>query len=144
MLIMSTKKIVKILVVLVVILAGASFYFYRHAKLAENANSAQAIQAEAKSLAVKVGKLIVLPTDEIPTIATVSDPEALKSQSFFADAKKGDKVLIYTNAKKAILYSPELNKIVTVAPLNIGDQKDSVTKPAIESTTVPAGQKDKF
>ena len=37
------------------------------------------------------------------------------------NAKVGFKVLIYTQAKKAILYDPGANKIVEVAPVNIGD-----------------------
>ena len=80
----------------------------------------QAAQDEAKKLVADVGRLIVLPTNEQPTIATVADPDKLRDQPFFANAKKGDKVLIYTNAKKAILYDPVENKIVEVAPLNIG------------------------
>lgn len=66
-----------------------------------------------------VGKLIVLPKDEIPTIATVSDLKILESQPFFSRASIGDKVLIYTNAQKAIIYSPSRNVIIEVAPLNI-------------------------
>jgi hypothetical protein len=61
---------------------------------------------------------MVLPADETPTIATVSDPEKLKDQPFFANAKKGDKVLIFSNSAKAILYSPTEDKIVEVAPIN--------------------------
>ncbi len=68
-----------------------------------------------------VGRLIVLPVGEQPTIATVSDPARLKSQPFFADAKAGDKVLIYAVAKKAILYSPEEDKIIEVAPLDLSN-----------------------
>ena len=51
-------------------------------------------------------------------MATVSDPEKLKDQPFFAKAQKGDKVLIYSNSQKAILYSPTEDKIVEVAPIN--------------------------
>ena len=69
----------------------------------------------------RVGKLIVLPEGEQPTVATVSDAESLREQPFFAQAKNGYKVLIYTNARKAILYDPLSNKIVDVAPLNIGE-----------------------
>lgn len=75
---------------------------------------------EARQLVQRVGELIVLPTDENPTIATIADPERLKGQAFFARAKVGDKVLIYTKAKKAILYDPEAHRIVEVAPVNIG------------------------
>jgi hypothetical protein len=82
----------------------------------------------------KISKLMVLPANETPTVATVSDPEALKDQAFFANAQKGDKVLIYAQAKKAILYSTTLNKIIDVAPLNIGTEKP-VTPSAPKTTT---------
>lgn len=118
-----------VLIVLVILLGLSTGYFYNKSIKAKNPELVA--QNEAKALATKVGKLIVLPTDEIPTIATVSDPEALKNQTFFANAKMGDKVLIYTKAKKAVLYDPVLNKIITVAPLNIGDG----TKPATSTTT---------
>jgi hypothetical protein len=58
-------------------------------------------------------------------VATVSDPEILKNKNFFIDAKKGDKVLIYYSARKAILYDPVVKKIVNIAPVNIGDFKKS-------------------
>jgi hypothetical protein len=118
----------RILLILVVVLAGTSIYFYRQFSVIKQDPNAIS-KAEVRTLTEKVGRLIVLPQDEDPTVATVSDPEALKDQTFFADAKKGDKVLIYTNAKKAILYDPTLNKIITVAPLTIGDSPSgSVTQ----------------
>ncbi len=83
------------------------------------------IKAETNDLLSKVGKLIVLPQDEQPTIATVTDLEKLKSQPFFEKAQLGDKVIIYTKAKKAILYRPEENKIVELAPLTTGLQSTS-------------------
>ncbi len=110
-----------LLVVLTVALAASTVYFYRQFNVAQ-ADPQKIAQAEAQELASEVGKLIVVPTDEVPTIATVSDPEQLKTQAFFSGAKQGDKVLIYTNAKKAILYDPVAKKIITVAPINIGAQ----------------------
>lgn len=50
--------------------------------------------------------------DETPTIATVSDITKLQGQPFFAKAQNGDKVYVYSNAKKAILYRPSENKII--------------------------------
>lgn len=88
-------------------------------------------QQETQALLDRVGNLIVLPEGETPTIATVSDPEKLKNQPFFAKAKVGDKVLIYTNARKAILYDPVADRILEVAPINIGPAEVSnpVTPP---------------
>ncbi len=125
----SNRNVVVVLVLLVVILAGTSGYLWKKMQAATSSPE-QIAQAEAKTLATKVGMLMVLPTDETPTIATVADPEALKNQAFFANAKVGDKVLIYTNAKKAILFDPVLNKILNVAPLNIGEGQKAATPAA--------------
>src|SRR3989338_6828424 len=107
------KYTVQILVAVAVVAFGSAYYFYsEYSALKQNPN--KLAQEETSKLVAQVGKLIVLPEGEAPTVATVSDPEKLKDQPFFARAKKGDRVLIYTNAKKAILYNPENNKIVEV------------------------------
>lgn len=71
---------------------------------------------ETDTVIAAVGRLMVLP-DETPTIATVDDPDKLKGQPFFENAKKGDKVLIFSKAKRAVLYDPVADKIVESAPL---------------------------
>lgn len=118
-----SKYLIYIILVLIVGLGLSTAYFYKKSVDLNNPNAVS--EKEAKSLTQKVGKLVVLPTDEIPTVATVSDPEALKGQEFFTNAKKGDKVLIYSNAKKAILYDPKINKIITIAPLNIEEKEEN-------------------
>lgn len=124
------KKGMPILTVLALVVAG--YFYYQTTQLKK---SPQAVVAkETKEVVSKVGKLVSLP-DEQPTIATVADPEVLKDQAFFAKAQKGDKVLIYTNAKKAILYSVTLNKILDIAPLNIGNSGVNQTPPQAETTT---------
>lgn len=105
--------------------AGATgYYFYdKYTSLGENPSLGA--QREVDALIAQVARLIVLPEGEQPTIATVSDPERLRDQPFFTKAQIGDKVLIYTNARKAILYSPKTDKIVEVAPINIGNPSPS-------------------
>ncbi|MDP3740994.1 MAG: hypothetical protein Q8R08_01550 [bacterium] len=98
--------------------SGMAFYFYSKSSNVQDTVKSAGMDEE---LIKEISKLIVLPEDEQPTIATVADPEQLKDQPFFARAQKGFKVLIYTNAKKAILYDPVNHKIVEVAPLNIGE-----------------------
>lgn len=71
-----------------------------------------------KNLVEKIGTLIQLPSDENPTIATITDKTKLTNQPFFTPAENGDIVLIYTNTKKAYLYRPGTNKIIDVAPIN--------------------------
>jgi hypothetical protein len=75
-----------------------------------------------KQLVDDVGKVLVLPTDETPTIATVTDPTKLKSQPFFANAQTGDKVLIYQKAQKAILWRPSTSKVIEVSNVNTASQ----------------------
>ena len=125
----AKKKFVQVVVPLIAIVAIlAAGYFYKQVRdLKKDPNVAA--QQEVSDLVSKVGKLVALPQEETPTVATVSDPEALKDQVFFANAVKGDKVLIYAQAKKAILYSVTMNKILDIAPLNIGNGK-AVTPPA--------------
>lgn len=76
---------------------------------------------EAAGVIEAVGRHIVLPEGEVPTVATVNDVEQLAGLPFFAQAEVGHKVLIYTGAKKAILYDPEIDKLIEVAPLNVGE-----------------------
>jgi len=99
-------------------LSAAAFFYKEYYDIVRNPQ--KITQRETDELVKKVGRLIVLPEGEIPVVATVTDPEKLKEQQFFSNAKLGDKVLIFTNAKKAILYDEAANKILEVAPLNIG------------------------
>ena len=108
-----------LIVVLLGVVAGG--YYYLQYEKAKSGDSLLAAQMEQQALIERVGKLIALPQDEQPTIATVSDIEKLKGQPFFEKAKNGDKVLIYNKAKKAILYDPVADKIVEVGPVEAGE-----------------------
>ncbi|OHB08971.1 MAG: hypothetical protein A3G46_00325 [Candidatus Zambryskibacteria bacterium RIFCSPLOWO2_12_FULL_39_16] len=108
-----------IMLLMIIILVGVSVNFYFKAENIQ-IGSQTATANEAQKIIEEVSKLIVLPNDEIPTMATIQDPTKLRSQPFFANAKEGDKVLIYTKAGKAILYDPVKKIIVEVAPLNNG------------------------
>lgn len=117
---MSKQKIaILFFALLSVVLVVTNVYFYRQATSTTRAQAAT--QKDNADLVEKVGKLIVLPEGETPSVATVTDPEKLKKdQPFFVNAQVGDKVLIYATARKAIMYSPKDNRIVEVAPLLIG------------------------
>jgi hypothetical protein len=114
------KIIIPILILVIIVLVASSFYLYMQLESIKK-NPQQIAQQEVQSLIAKVSRLVVLPEEETPTVATVSDAEKLKDQPFFRNAKNGDKVLIYTNARKAVLYDPVNNKVVEIAPVNIGN-----------------------
>ena len=115
----STNLVLVIVLGVVIVLLGvASVYFYlQYQKVKKDPNIVA--QQETDVLVKQVGKLIALPTDETPTVATVVDKDKLKDQPFFANAQNGDKILIYTKAKKAIVYRPKDNKLVNVGPIAI-------------------------
>lgn len=118
-----------------VVLVGVGTGFFIHSrfqasKVPDNQTNQRSAQEEVKKLVSEVGKLIELPTGEDPTVATVTDISKLKDQPFFARAKNGDKVLIYTTAKKAILYDPSLKKVIDVAPINIGSPSAQIATPS--------------
>ena len=107
-----------VLLVLVVFAIGGGITAYAITKYPESLGlskgQAQA-QAEVDLLVTNVGKLLALPDDEKPTVATITDVEKLKDQVFFKNAMNDDKVLIYTKAKKAILYRPSEGLIYNLA-----------------------------
>ncbi len=107
--------------VLFLFAAGVAVYEWY---LIRNLTSARAEpeQEDIQTLLTKVSKIMVLPADETPEVITISDTELLKSHPFFSQAKIGDKVLIYTKLKKAILYDPVNHKIVDITLLNIEGQ----------------------
>ena len=138
---LKANKSFWLIVVIVVLIAAAipAYYYYNQYKnaqmLLQNPNASAT--AEAKDLVNKVGKLMVLPTTETPTIATVSDINKLAGQAFFANAQNGDKVLVYNAAKELILYRPDLNKIINVASLNVVNVNVPTTTPQAQSTPTP-------
>ena len=115
----KAKVLVPLLILaLVIAIAVAGYLYWQNMQLTKNPQSVA--QKQTKDLVERVSNLILLPEDETPTVATVTDPELLKDQPFFSKAVKGDQILIYTNAKQAILYRASTNMIINVAPLNIG------------------------
>jgi hypothetical protein len=110
------KNAVTVLAIMLTLFVALAGYLYTQIPKSASATSEKEIQSFVR----EVGKLIVLPEGETPTLATVSDPERLRDQPFFARAKAGDKVLLYSNARKAFLYDPIAKKLIEVAPLNLG------------------------
>lgn len=134
----STKLLVVVLLVIVMFAVGISaFFFYQYSKtkleLSTIKDNPQLFQQQANAEVIEsVNKLIRLPTDEQPTVVTIFDLEQLADQPFFSGAKEGDKVLIYNQAKKAVLYDPVDNIIVEVAPLIL--EEDAQVQDANEET----------
>lgn len=110
--------VVLVAIILILGVGYGGWYFYN--KYQQIKINPEIITKEETSFLVeRISKLMDVPQDETPTLATVLDKEKLKDQAFFANADNGDKVLIYTKAKKAILFRPSTNKIIDVSPLSL-------------------------
>jgi hypothetical protein len=107
-------------VLVILALAGAAGYYFKKYDNLKNSTPDKIQQAQTDEYIKAVGKLYSLPKNEKPDVATVKDKEALKKQyPFFDQAENGDVVLIYKDAKLAILYRPSTKQLVKVGPVNI-------------------------
>lgn len=99
------------------------------------ANPEQVTNAERDQLVEKVSKLYKLPEKEQPIVGEVQDINKLKDQPFFKSAANGDKILIYKEARVAIVYRPNTNKLINVGPIAIDAAPQEGGQP---QTTQPA------
>lgn len=139
---MNKAKLIPLLIAIAafVVLGATTYHFYNkyQATQALLQDPAKITAKEIETLVSKVGKLIDLPADEQPTVATVIDASRLKDQAFFSKAENNDKVLLYSKAQKAILYRPKDNKIIEVAPINLGPSTSS----GQEATPIPSPESE--
>jgi hypothetical protein len=86
-------------------------------KMAYQIKQQQQLSAEDKLVLEQLKKLILLPDDVTPTMAVITDVEALKKAQpgFFTNAKNDDRLIIYPD--KAILFDVKANKIIQVGPV---------------------------
>lgn len=113
---------------LVVLLAGLSFHFYNKSAPASVASVVQNADAQKQledTLAL-VSKIAVLPQNDSPTLAIVSDPSQLKSDAFFDNAIVGDRVLIYPRIGRAIMYRPLTNQIVNMISFQTNNPQSGI------------------
>jgi len=143
----KAQYIIGAIIVIAALVPAVYFYSQYQQAQARLANPNLFAADEVKNYVSQVSKLMMLPTGETPTLATVNDKEKLKNQSFFANAENGDKVLIYSNAKKAILFRPSTDKIIDVAPINVspvasaGASQNATPTPATVTFVIRNGTK---
>lgn len=90
---------------------ATAVWYVQHAR-----TSLSSLQKADKQLVSEVGQRAVLPRNETPTITTVVDKTKV-NQTFLAQAENGDKVLLYFQSGRAILYRPSTRQVVNIGPL---------------------------
>ncbi len=118
----NTRYIIIVFIVITALLAFAAGYFYMQYQILKK-DPDKISKTENKVLIAEVAKIYSLPQDEDPTIATINDKDKLKDQAFFASAENGDKILIYTKAKKAVIYRPKQKVVVNSGPIVLEQNK---------------------
>lgn len=145
----GTRVLGVILVILIVVLV-VTLYSYRKvskrlAYISTVAGQQEVIKKEVQDLVNKVEKLILLPSNETPTVATITDAENLsKTQPFYKGSHNGDKVLIYFQAQKAYIYDPAKNLLVNVGPVYIENKTMRTSTTATANTELPESKLDKL
>lgn len=111
----SLVTIVLVLIIIVVIEIFVYLVFFKPEILGLERRGAQTEQSdeELEQLISEVGQFYLLP-NEVPVLATVNDLSQVADQEFFKNAQNGDKILIFQNAKKAVLYRPSAKMIIEI------------------------------
>jgi hypothetical protein len=75
-------------------------------------------EADLAAIQSKIARHYLLPSDEIPALATVTNKAKLTAP-IFKQAQDGDRILIYQNRKLAIIYRPKIDRIIATGPVAI-------------------------
>lgn len=86
----------------------------------QNQDSVEVVKQE-------VARHMVLPTNEQPALATITDHNKL-STPFLKQTQNGDKLLIYQTNKKVIIYRPSIDRIINVGPVVIDSASPSTSQ----------------
>lgn len=89
-------------------------YYNKHKEVRKN--QIFSVRDEKQLMVDNVSRSMELPGEESPIVMSVVDAEKIREQSFFPEAKEDDQMIIYVEAKKAIIYRLSSEKIVDIIP----------------------------
>jgi len=119
----SLRWLVVVAAVIFVIMAIAVIFFAGQF-FASQSNSDTPDDATRDRILGKVESLYMLP-EGTPTVALVQNKSQLDGQAFYSNVENGDYLVIYDQAKLALVYREAVNKLVNVAPIALGDPLQS-------------------
>ena len=112
---------------------GTLYYYFRFSEAQKQLKQINVqTEEDVRNLVGRIGRLMQLPSHELPTVMTVTDSDRLKNVNFFTNALVGHKLLIYEKAHKAILFDPLQNVIIEVAPYNLPTVTPEIATAAAE------------
>ena len=116
----TTYKLILGLVLVALVGAGGWWAFSSQsgddlANLSANAGE-KLTDAQVQAVISRVGKFMVVPSEEKPSVVVLRNvAELAAQQSFYRDAKDGDILIVYS--ARAIVYDAKANKLVSVSPI---------------------------
>ena len=119
-----SKKKKGLVVLIVIVVVTAAIITSKAIKL----SSTKKLNVDQEILE-SVAEVVLLP-NEAPQFATVSNVNQLKEQVFFKDAQNNDRVIIFPQAAKAILYRPSIDRVINIGPVTLEQpttQDDKIT-----------------
>ena len=127
----SVSSVPFLIVLLLIALGAFGWSYYRYSQTSRQLEAlidpnvkTELDKAQTQALLEKIGRLIVIPKDEEPVVATISDIEALANeQNFYRDAENGQKLVIFYGVQKAIIYDEATNKLINVGPVFLKDEQ---------------------
>ncbi len=140
---MKSKKLLKLLLLIVsyVLMALIVWKAAEQWQMTPQKQQERA-QKEIEKTIAEVDALMILPEGEIPQVATIDDAVSLsKTQPFFTGSQNGDKILVYTGAKKVIVYRQSERKIVNVGPIVTETEQNRVVNQTPKTTTATTSTK---
>lgn len=115
----STHKRYMLIAGAVIFVAAGGFIVWQ--LFGGSKDQTQVNQQTVDRLVGEVGTIFVLP-DGQPTVAVIQDKGKLADQPFYKSAENGDYLLVYSNAKLALIYREKIHKLVNAGSIQIGDQ----------------------
>jgi hypothetical protein len=135
---MSKKRLlIAVILSLIFFCSTAAIWLYfktkeRIAALQTPAAQQTAVQNEVSS-AMKQLKTHLLVPEEEPVIATIIDPALVATKSaFYSQVQKDDQLIIFPEAKKAVLFRPRSNIIVNMGPLQFEEVSTQSSQPRLK------------
>lgn len=146
----ALQRFIVILVVVAAVAGGGWYFFSRGQERFVIKPGEKLTDEQVAELIGRVGRFLVLPDQEQPSVATISDARALaESQVFYKDAKDGDILIVYST--KAIIYDAAADKLVNVGPIvrtdvepdiaSSSEEPEPTAKPTPSTATEPAAVK---
>jgi len=112
------RPLATVAVVILIIFLTYGYITTKNELKSQKSDAKASGQTEIERITNEISKTLTLPK-ETPTLATVTNASKLQGQEFFKGAKNGDKVLIFQNSGRALLYRPSTHKIIEYSKVDL-------------------------